>query len=388
MIFFKLAWVQFLRQGMRAWLNIAVTGLTLATLIFMTSLLNGFQLQASNNLKSTDIGGGHYRKPGFDILSPTEWENKTFFPPAFLKQLPNSEKAEVLVLQGQLFPNRRLFPVQLRGMDSSQELLQLPLQPLFRISQGDDSIPVIIGTRMAEQSKLKKGDSAVLRWRDRMGAIDARDVKVIEIADFLNPRVDESIVWLTLDRLRKMTRRENEVSWVAVNHHFGPAKNLEFLEPDHLMSDVLNLLKQDRRNAKVLWVILLFLAGTSIYNSQTLNVFKRQKEIGTMMAFGMESNRIISLFTLEGAIAGFGAIAFALLVGVPFYFWFQSTGLDISHLSASTMPVQERIFLDVHFFDMILTTLIMLAVIIFSAWSPVRKISKLEPTAALRGKGL
>lgn len=384
----KLAWIQFLRQGARAWLNVAVTGLTLVTLIFMASLLNGFQLQASKNLKSTDVGGGHYRLAGFDILSPTEWEDQTFLPPSFLKNLKDMDKAEVLVQQGQLFPNRRLYPVQLRGIDSKQQLLSLPLEPLASLEKEVDAIPIIIGTRMAEQSRLNKGDSAVLRWRDRLGAIDARDVRVVEVADFLNPRVDEGVVWLTLDRLRLMTRRQGEVSWVTVRHDFGPAENLEFLEPDSLMSDVLNLLEQDRRNAKILWAILLFLAGTSVYNSQILNVFKRQKEIGAMMAFGMESKTIVGLFTLEGTISGVGAIFFALILGTPFYYWFQSIGLDISHLSASTMPVRERIFLDLHFMEIVWTTLIMLLVIIFSAWRPVQKISNMEPTVALRGKGL
>ncbi|PIQ99119.1 MAG: lipoprotein releasing system transmembrane-like protein [Nitrospinae bacterium CG11_big_fil_rev_8_21_14_0_20_45_15] len=384
----KLAWIQFLRQGARAWLNVAVTGLTLVTLIFMTSLLNGFQLQASKNLKSTDVGGGHYRLPDFDILSPTEWEDQTFSPPPFLKNLSDTEKAEVLVLQGQLFPNRRLYPVQLRGIDLKQKLLDLPLEPLSRQENGNEYIPVIIGTRMSERSRLQKGDSAVLRWRDRLGVIDARDAKVIEVADFLNPRVDEGVVWLSLDRLRIMTRREGEVSWVTVTHNLGSDKHLEFLEPATLMSDILNLLKQDRRNAKVLWAILLFLAGTSVYNSQILNVFKRQKEIGAMMAFGMESRTIIGLYTLEGTISGFGAIFFAFIFGVPFYYWFQSVGLDISHLSASTMPVRERIFLDFHFSEMLWITLIMLSVVIFSAWRPVQKIARLEPTVALRGKGL
>jgi putative ABC transport system permease protein len=384
----KLAWIQFLRQGARAWLNVAVTGLTLVTLIFMTSLLNGFQLQASKNLKSTDVGGGHYRLPGFDILSPTEWEDQTFRPPPFLRNLPDTDKAEVLVLQGQLFPNRRLYPVQLRGMDLKQKLLNLPLESLSRQQDEKEYIPVIIGTRMSERSRLQKGDSAVLRWRDRLGAIDARDARIIEVADFLNPRVDDGVVWLSLDRLRTMTRREGEVTWVTVTHKLGSDNKLEFVEPALLMSDILNLLKQDRRNAKVLWAILLFLAGTSVYNSQILNIFKRQKEIGAMMAFGMESRTIIGLYTLEGTISGFGAIFFAFIFGVPFYYWFQSVGLDISHLSASTMPVRERIFLDFHFSEMFWITLIMLAVVIFSAWRPVQKIAGLEPTVALRGKGL
>ena len=63
----------FYRQGTRAFLNVLVTALSIISLIFMLSLLNGFQAQATRKLAITDVGGGHYRAPGFDILSPTEW---------------------------------------------------------------------------------------------------------------------------------------------------------------------------------------------------------------------------------------------------------------------------------------------------------------------------
>jgi len=120
----------FSRQGLRAALNILVTALSIIALIFMLSLLNGFQAQATKNVVNTDVGGGHYRAPGFDILSPTEWEDHTVKTPEILMQLDNKDKAEVLVLQGQLYPNRRLYPVQIRGISMEQSLLKLPLNNL------------------------------------------------------------------------------------------------------------------------------------------------------------------------------------------------------------------------------------------------------------------
>ena len=123
----SIAWKNFYRQGIRAFLNVLVTALTMIALIFMLSLLNGFQVQATRNMSSTDMAGGQYRVPDFDILTPTEWEDRTFSVPDKLHALPSNEKAEVLIQQGQLFPNRRLYPVQLRGMEIDQSLLDLPL---------------------------------------------------------------------------------------------------------------------------------------------------------------------------------------------------------------------------------------------------------------------
>ena len=74
---FHIAWRNFYRQGIRSILNILISGFAIIAVIFMLSLLNGFQAQATRNLKKTDVAGGHYRAPGFDILTPSEWEDHT-----------------------------------------------------------------------------------------------------------------------------------------------------------------------------------------------------------------------------------------------------------------------------------------------------------------------
>ena len=310
----------FYRQGMRAFLNVLVTALSIISLIFMLSLLNGFQAQATRNLVTTDVGGGHYRAPGFDILSPTKWEDQTLKPAEPLLRLSDKDKAEVLIQQGQLYPNRRLYPVQMRGISMEQSLLSLPLDNLKKYGEEiEDIIPGVVGVKMAKKAHLKKGDTLTLKWRDRSGAVDARDILIVDVGDMVNPRVDDGVVWLRLDHLRSMTDRQGEVSWVAVRDYMGPIEGFEFQTVEALMSDLLALLKQDRMNSKILWTILMILVCTSVFNTQILNIFKRQKEIGTLMALGMEPMRIVRIFTLEGALAAIWALIVAALLGVPFF---------------------------------------------------------------------
>ena len=219
----------FYRQGLRAFLNVLVTALSIIALIFMLSLLNGFQAQATRNLVLTDVGGGHYRVPGLDILTPTEWEDFTMTVPQVLESLSTTDKAEVLVQQGQLYPNRRLFPVQLRGIAMDQSLLSLPLAGLQSYDdKPGDVIPAVVGVKMARKAHLKQGDTVVLKWRDKGGAVDARDVLIVDVGDIINPRVDDGVVWLRLDHLRVMTDRAREVSWVAVREFLGPVQGFEF----------------------------------------------------------------------------------------------------------------------------------------------------------------
>lgn len=379
----------FYRQGLRAFLNVLVTALSIIALIFMLSLLNGFQAQATRNMVLTDVGGGHYRVPGLDILTPTEWEDHTMLVPQIFGVLPETDKAEVLIQQGQLYPNRRLFPVQLRGIEMHQSLLDLPLAGLK--SYGDkpeDVIPAVVGVKMARKAHLKKGDTVVLKWRDKGGAVDARDVLIVDVGDIINPRIDDGVVWLRLDHLRSMTDRAGEVSWVTVRQYLGTVEGFEFHGLDLLMADLLALLRQDRINSKILWGILMVLVCTSVFNTQILNIFKRQKEIGTLMALGMEPGRIVRIFTLEGVLAALWALVLAALLGVPFFIWFQGVGFDVSHLSEASFPIRETIYPDYQPREIFVSVLIVLALIIASAWVPVKKISRLDPTLALRGRAI
>ena len=379
----------FYRQGLRAFLNVLVAALSIIALIFMLSLLNGFQAQATRNLVSTDVGGGHYRAPGFDILTPTEWEDFTISVPEVLSDLPAKDKSEVLIQQGQIYPNRRLYPVQLRGIEMDQSLLRLPLAGLesFENELGEN-IPAVVGVKMARKAHLKKGDTVVLKWRDKGGAVDARDVLIVDVGDIVNPRIDDGVVWLRLDHLLAMTDRKGEVSWVAVRKYLGSVEGFEFHGIELLMADLLALLRQDRINSKILWGILMVLVCTSVFNTQILNIFKRQKEIGTLMALGMEPQQVVKIFTLEGVLAALWALFFAVVLGVPFFIWFQGVGFDVSHLSEASFPIRETIYPDYQLREILVSVFIVLALIIVSAWLPVKKITRLDPTLALRGRAI
>jgi len=386
---FKVALKNFARQGMRSVLNVVVTALAMVAVVFNLSLYNGFQDQAVHNMQATDVAGGHYRSQGFDLLSPMDWEDHTFEVPGSLASLPASEKAEVLLLQGQIFPNRRLFPVQLRGMEMEQTLLDLPFDKLKEWDKpAMDILPIIIGKQMAAKAHLSLGDTVVLRWRDKFGAVDALDAQVVDVVPLINPRIDEGVAWLRLDHLQQITQRPDEVSWVAVKEFKGEVDGKQFKSPEDLMQDILSLIRQDRRYAVVIWVILIFLAGISVFNTQYLNIFKRQREIGTLMAFGMPPGRIVRLFTLEGSLAAFSAVIVGLILGTVILGWFQSVGLDVSHLSESQIPIRENIYLQINPLEVIASVLVIVSIMILVAWFPVRKISKVDPTLALRGRAI
>ena len=51
-----------------------------------------------------------------------------------------------------------------------------------------------------------------------------------------------------------------------------------------------------------MFAILLSLAAMGIFNAQVLSIFRRGREIGTLMALGMRRSRVVGLFTRESTL--------------------------------------------------------------------------------------
>ena len=132
----------------------------------------------------------------------------------------------------------------------------------------------------------------------------------------------------------------------------------------------------------------MFLAGIGVLNTQIMNIFRRQKEIGIFMAMGMLPRQIAGMFTLEGSFAAVGSLVVAAGFGIPFFIWFQGVGLDLSHLSGTTIPVREKLFLEFRLVEIITVVTVIVVMTVWVAWLPVRKIFHLDPTLALRGRAI
>ncbi|MCK4532455.1 FtsX-like permease family protein, partial [bacterium] len=154
------------------------------------------------------------------------------------------------------------------------------------------------------------------------------------------------------------------------------------------LSDISAMVKSKRVGAGIMYAILLFLAMLAIFDTQVLAIFKRRKEIGTLMALGMTRLQVIFLFTLEGAMHGILAIGIAAIYGIPLLLYSAKHGIsfptetvdDYGFAFAETLLPSYSVFL------VLGTIFIVMTVVTIVSFLPTRKIAKLKPTEALKGK--
>ena len=125
----------------------------------------------------------------------------------------------------------------------------------------------------------------------------------------------------------------------------------------------------------------------AIFDTQVLSIFRRQKEIGTYIALGYTRQQVVGLFTVEGTMHAVLAAILATVYGLPFLLWQAKVGwtmpMDTSQFG---MAIAQTLF-PVYTVSLVVATvlIITLTTAIVSYW-PSRRIAKMNPTEALRGK--
>lgn len=385
---FKLALRNLLGAGAKTWLRVGVLSLAFVTIIALQGLYQGMNDQATEASIAVELGGGQFWHEKYDPQDPLALPDAHGTMPAELSRLVAEGSAvPVLIVQSFMYFGGSFRPVLLRGIEPSQQLLSMPTSALSAASQ---EAPALIGTRMARSAGLKVGDLVIVRWRDARGTFDAEEIRIAHIMNTTVGAVDSGQVWLPLDRLRRMARMDGEATMVVLGRTAAPPLNVagwNFKDLDFLLADLHAMVRTKMVGGSIVYVILLFLAMVAILDTQILSIFHRRKEIGTLMALGVTRGSVIRMFTLEGALNAVLAALVGALYATPLLIFAVCVGLPMpSSLDLGDFSLGERIYPVYGAALVVGTTVLVLVVTTIVSYLPTRRIARLKPTDALRGR--
>jgi ABC-type lipoprotein release transport system permease subunit len=387
-LLFRLAAKNLIGAGLRTWLNVIVLSFSFIIIIWHKGLLDGWDRQSRNDMIAWETGTGQYWQSAYDPYDPfslTVAHSK--IPSVFDTIIRNGNIAPVLVAQGTIYPRGRIQSILIKGIPSNQKVVKIPSSIFIG---NTDEIPAVIGKKMATDNDLKKGDIITLRWRDVNGTFDANELKVDSIFDSNVPTIDMGQVWIPLERLQKMTGLPGEATILVckeeISGNYVPA-DWKYKSSEDLLKSVADIIKMKAAGGAVLYFVLMCLAMLAIFDTQVLSIFRRQKEIGTYIALGMTRSQVVGLFTIEGSLNSVLAALLAAVYGIPLLALQASRGLAFPGASKDYgLVLADRIF-PVYSLGLVVTTIaiIMITTTIVS-YLPSRRIAKMKPTEALRGK--
>ena len=395
---FKIAIKNLIGARLRTFLNVFVTSISFFVILFISGMYDGMRQYAKQTTIDTEIAGGSYWHPNYDPLDPMSFEESHSPIPDNVKNLIDSKDAfPILVSQASIYPNGRMMPVIMKGISPEQSIINMEgnntdkVNPTKMLANQDEiEIPVLIGSGMAEKAQLKEGDTFTIRWLDSEKTYDAMEGTVIHIMNTENFKLDIGTIWIPIKTAQSMLEIEDEATYVTYNKDIEQLKNSgDWLHRDvnYLISDIEAAIEADKPGNQILFMILLSLTAMGIFNAQVLSIFRRGREIGTLMALGMTRSRVVGLFTLEGALNSFLATSMTVIVFGPILWYFGEKGIPLPmNYSEMGLMIAKRL-IPVYSVGLILTTTILIAIIVLLvSYLPSRKISKMKPTDALRGK--
>ncbi len=388
MLAFKLALRNLLGAGLRTWLNVIVLSFSFIIIIWTKGLLEGWDRQAKNDMISWEVAGGQYWHQNYDPYDPfTLSDSHGPVPQELSTRVSDSSVIPVLITQGTIYPQGRMHSVIIKGIAPEQKVVELPTA-MMKAEEGE--IPAIIGKAMAQSTGLKVDDYVTLRWRDRNGTFDATEIRIAHVFETTVPTADVGQVWLPVEDLRKMMLMPGEATlFIASEDLAGAPVTTEWIYKDQktLLSDLEKIIKSKSAVGVIIWGIMLLMAMLAVFDTQVLSIFRRQKEIGTYVALGMTRGQVVGLFTLEGAMHSVLAALVGAVYGIPLLMLQSARGVKIP-LSSSDFGISmaERLY-PVYSLALITGTvaIVFLVTTLVSYW-PSRKIAKMNPTEALRGR--
>ncbi len=384
----KLALRNVIGAGLRTWLKVIVLSFVFVTIIWTQGFIKGTFNQVEQAQIDAEYGGGQYWHNKYDPYDPfslPDAHGKITEPSQ--NMIDKGQATPILIIQGSIYPKGRIRSIAIKGIDPTQKIVSIPSNVL---TEDEEDLPVLIGSRMAKNTGLNIGDYVTVQWRDAYGTFDAIDARVAQIMTTTVQSIDNNQIWVPLKKLQKMSSMENEATLIVIGKNITEVPTIKawiFRDINFLFADVRTVAYQKTIGSGILYVILLFLAMLALFDTQLFSIFRRRKEMGTLMALGLTRGKLILLFTLEGVIQGILAAIVAAIYGIPILMYSATNGWSMPQaIENFGLAFGDKLF-PIFTAQLIYGTFaIILIITTIVSYIPTRRIANLKPTDALRGK--
>ncbi|MGD8777542.1 MAG: FtsX-like permease family protein [Ignavibacteria bacterium] len=391
MLTLKLALKNITHAGLRTWLNVAVLSFAFVLFVWTEGFYEGMSEQIKDATIDSEIGGGQFWQQNYDEYDPFSLdEAHAKITEPLSNAISKGDAAPILITSSALFVGGHVHSAKLKGIDPSQKILDFPSDKLLDPKYTED-IPAIIGQRMANSTGLKLGDYVTVRWKDINGTFDAIDLRIAYVMSTQVQSIDNGQIWIPLKKMQGMMAAPDQATIIVLKKNIQqvPAGNPDWVYKDHdyLLKEINNFIEMKKGGTAVMYVMLLAMALLAVFDTQVLSIFRRRKEMGTMMAMGMTRANVISLFTCEGTFYGLLAIIAGAIYGIPILNFTAANGIGLPEAMQSTgFSIGTTLYPKYSIQLFLSSSLILFVSVLIVSFLPTRKIAKLKPTDALRGK--
>lgn len=259
--------------------------------------------------------------------------------------------------------------------------------------------PIAIGKKLADKMKLRLRSKVVLTFVDTANTMVAAAFRVAAIYESDNAPFDERTVYIPVQQLATLLNTGPHVHELAVilrrdDDLETAASDLRKIFPNlrvetwkQVSPETELMVSTTDQYSYIILVIIMLALAFGIINTMLMAILERIREIGMLVALGMNKIRLFLLILYETIFLTLLGSPLALIASYALIGYFNRNGLDLSGFGQEMMKqfgFQNLVYPEFPWDKLPGLVIIVAATAILSGLLPALRALNLKPTEALR----
>lgn len=256
---------------------------------------------------------------------------------------------------------------------------------------------IIIGKTLAEKLKIKVGKKISLQFQDMTGELTGQVYRIVGLYDSGNRQLDERIIYTRISDFSPVFMNGENVQEIAITLDNLEttqtiAKGLQIVHKDlkiQTYEEVMPMIKlfetQFKSSGAIITFIVMIALIFGIINTMLMAVLERVKELGVLMAVGMNRIKIFGMIVLETLMLSLVGLPVGVFLGFITNAYLNKNGIDLSAYedSLAEYGMSSMIYpaIDPSFYFTVSIAVFFTA--LFASLYPAFKATRLRPIEAI-----
>lgn len=344
----SVAWRNIWRNKLRSIIVIFAVVLGIFSGLFSWAFYKGMAIQRISSAISTESShiqvhaNGYLENPDQSIFI----ENADSLKNIVVKDEWVKAVSERIIVGGMASSARNVSGVKVFGIDPEAEKKVTNIYNKISEGQYFEGIkrnPIVIGKKLAEKLNVKIRSTVIINLQRMNGSVNPVAFRIAGIYDISNSAYEEMNVFVSKSDLSPLIdlneKGAHEIAILLTDNEITSEKGIAFSSLmdgfdvktwRELMPDV-SLIEQSMDMYMIIFMfIILFALLFGIINTMLMAVLERVKELGMLMAIGMNKLRVFYMIMLETIMLSItGGIA-GIILGYLITFLTMKKGIDLS----------------------------------------------------------
>lgn len=371
--------------------------------IFMTAFYNGMIEERINNAITTELSHIQIHNPNFKNENEIKYVlsdgKKILEKVRKLNQIKTSTGR--VIIQGMIASAYGSCGITINGIRPKEEqvITNLPkkiIEGTYYNSKKTNEI--LISKRLSKKLKINLNKKVIITFQDKEGNLASSAFRVCGIYKTINAPYDDNNAFVTITDIDSLAGIQNQINEIAILLHTNNSlvETQQKLEKSFPKTEIQNWKEISPELGLTVSVVnqmayifmgIIFLAlAFGIVNTMMMAVLERTREIGMLLALGMNKIKIFNMIVLE--------TLFLVLFGCPIGIVFALITIAITHKIGIDFSSYSELYSSFGYNSVIYPSItlsqfgnsmfLVLIATFLSALFPARRALKLNPAESLK----